>query len=482
MVIQRRRHVRAIVRDMSIARGRRTGIAALTSALALISAGCGSQRSAEHRSASAVPAAHSTTPAAPAAHSTTSAAAGSPSTTSGWVALNGAEVSYSDTALLTQQDQNGPDPLDYYVYGTTSNLNGAVIDPSIGLPAQTSVGDGSGGTQDAESAILTAAQPNHTDGVVIAVVQATTAANGLTAPSTAWYLSQFDAATQAHISTVKITGVPSNWNDVIARAFTSGALDVEADSNIGTFGRVSSTGAFLGTVTAPNGNLTIYTTPTGLALIEGGLVDDSSSDSCDAAWVIDITALKVRSRTPGCSSPAAIPFQANPAEDGGFFNDQAFAMSRIDGVYSTATGQLLSGAPHSTSGQETYVNGPRSDVVVAWDGASSEPIYVLSASTWKTVFTTPGESSTGDSEFDAYGLSDNDVYATAHGNLIVFDAHTGKQLYGAWPVSPMVGGAGWTLCQGVPQDSGEPPQYLLRSSTPLLANLASAPVPSTGPS
>jgi hypothetical protein len=167
-------------RDIA-ARGGRKSVA-LATGLALLIAGCGSQGATKQppRRTSA------THKPGGSEASTNAAASGTSSAQSDWVALHGFEVSYRNSAILTQ-DPNGQNSQDYFVYGTTSAINGAVIDPSKGLPAQTAIEDSEGNP--VESAIVSGPQAAHPAGVVYAVVQATNAAQGLTAPSTDWYLS-----------------------------------------------------------------------------------------------------------------------------------------------------------------------------------------------------------------------------------------------------------------------------------------------------
>ena len=77
--------------------------------------------------------------------------------------------------------------------------------------------------------------------------------------------------------------------------------------------------------------------------------------------MINITTLTTQTETPSCGT------WSNYNEYGDVFTDQVFAVTRSNGIWSTATGQLLNGAPSTTDGEATYVTGPRSDIVVGWD-------------------------------------------------------------------------------------------------------------------
>jgi len=368
-----------------------------------------------------------------------------------WTSLTGRVESHSDELLATHvADQVGYDLV------ATHSASRHFVDTGSDLPGGAAIDRSSESRAPREQAVVIPPSPGFALGQLVVVLRATTPADGLQAPRKADYILFFDGATGARLAVSELH-VPADWNttgaDGVPRpiGFAGGSVVISGRDH---FARADPAGNVTDVVPLREHEVLDRVIGGTTAIVE-------ESGDCDVASIYDLATLQRTASTPcGVGSVPGTKSMYTPA---------AFAEGGVPTVYAVATGAALT-APGQLAGSSSFMAGPRSDVVAAWDKAGTGSVYFVSAATWATVLRTDGDGSV-----QVYGIADNQVWMTAYGKKIVVDGYTGAVLAEGWRVSPVDGGPGWTVVDGSTTTSGQPDQHLLRSDQPLLASLDSAP-------
>lgn len=350
------------------------------------------------------------------------------------VQLPGDVIDWNATAVLVSP---GPGNANYAVYSTTADV-------SHSIDASTALADGTIDTvpdtgSPLEDAMLSDPSPSHPNGTTLVVVEATTAAQGLTPSTDRPYLLVYDN------DSGRLVSGPV--------AFGDGAIPqvVENDGNTGTL----ITGGMVDRVQLSTGDVLASASYSGDFIASGYKMfvttelATSSSTSCQS-YVYSAVTLKLLATVAQCTDNGDASFVASGAVD------------IANALYSTVTGQPL--LSYDASAATLVTTGPRSKLVVISDSTNQNAPTVYDTGSWAQVYTVPNAAALS---FSVLGMADDDIWATTTSQNLVLSARTGQILSTDWSELPVAGDSGWTVFADYPPPTtGDVAQYLVRSPEP----------------